>query len=167
MGFGWESVVANRARVFMKYWWWCKSKLGLIHLLCYFINAISWFCIVFHLCKIIRLSNNCKMLLYFIILPSAVKHGHLSTITNREVVHRRTFSFRVSLYSISNESIRGVHKQPLEPITLTYVPTTLLRLKWSIKLCFFVPLYLLTLCLLSLSIPPSPTITFILKLNCY
>lgn len=84
----------------------------------------------------------------------------------REVV-LRLCSFRVSLYSISNESIRGVHKQPLEPITLTYVPTTLLRLKWSIKLCFFVPLYLLTLCLLSLSIPPSPTITSILKLNSY
>lgn len=132
----------------------------------FFVNAISWFCIVFNFCKTIRLSNSCKILLYFIILPSAVKHGHLATIIYREVV-LRLCSFRVSLYSISNESIRGVHKQPLAPITLTYVPTTLLRLKWSIKLSFFVPLYLLTLCLLSLSIPPPPTITFILKLNCY
>lgn len=120
-------------------------------------NAISWFCIVFHLWKIIRLSNSRKMLLYFIILPSAVKHGHLATIIYREVV-LRLCSFRVSLYSISNESIRGVHKQPLEPITLTYVPTTLLRLKWSIKLCFFVPLSSISSrCVYSHYLWPHPT----------
>lgn len=153
-GCTWDTVVIM-GRTWREEWGGTPSwmEVNTSQMLFHIINAISWFS--YRVSIVIILSSSsciyfCYSTIHIIIICSEARVP--SSYYNNEMVlrFRKVLMVFVSLYSISNKSIRGVHKQPLEPITLTYDPTTLLRLKWSIKLCFFVSLYLPKLCLLYL-----------------